>query len=79
LKNFRLEKILRTITIEKEILVILQRFLEAKTFEKRASIFAKYDQSINIDRNIALGESVKKPYFAMYPLPFWQNWSLVSY
>ncbi len=68
LKIFRLETILGTITGKNEILVILERFLEAKTFEKRPSIFAKNDQRINIDKNIASDESVKNPHFAIYPL-----------
>jgi hypothetical protein len=52
--------------------------LEAKTFEKRPSIFAKNDQRINIDKNTALDESVKKPHFAIYP-PLWKKWSFLSY
>jgi hypothetical protein len=78
LKIFLLETILGTNTGKNEILVILERFLQAKTFEKRLNIFAKNDQRINIDKNIALDESVKKHDFAMYP-PLWQKWSLVSY
>jgi hypothetical protein len=42
--------------------VILERFLEAKIFKERLSTFAKNNQSINIGRNIALDESVKKPH-----------------
>jgi hypothetical protein len=78
LRIFRLEKILGTITERNQILVNLERFLEAKTFEKRPSIFAKNDQRINIDKNIALDESVKKYDFAMYP-PLWQKWSFSVY
>ncbi len=75
LKILRLETILGMITVKNEILVILEIFLEAKIFEKMLSTFAKNDQLINIDKNIALDESVKKP---MYPL-LWQKSSLFSY
>jgi hypothetical protein len=78
LKFFRLETILGTITVKSEILVILERYLEAKTFEKRPSISAKNDQRINIDKNIVLNESVKKPHFTMYP-PLWKKLSFLSY
>ncbi len=78
MKIFDLETILGTNTGKNEILVISERFLEPKIFEKRLSIFAKNDQRINIDKNMALDESVKKHGFAMYP-PLWQKWSLVSY
>ncbi len=78
LKIFRLETILGTNTGKNEILVILEGFLEAKIFEKRPSIFAKNDQRINIDKNIALDESVKKQDFAMYP-HLWQKCSFLSY
>jgi hypothetical protein len=70
LKIFRLETILGTITGKNEILVILERFLEAKTFEKRPSIFAKNDQRINIDKNVALDKNVKKShFFSMLDIP----------
>ncbi len=54
LKIFRLETILGTITGKNEILVILERFLEAKTFKKRPSMFAKNDQRINIEKKYSI-------------------------
>jgi hypothetical protein len=42
--------------------------LEAKIFEKRLSIFEKNNQHINIDKNIALDESVKNTILPCTPL-----------
>jgi hypothetical protein len=58
--------------------ILNQNFYKRKFSKKRTSIFAKNDQRINIDKNIALDENVKKHDFAMCP-PLWQKWSLVSY
>ncbi len=78
MKIFHLDTILGTINVKNEILVILERFLEAKTIQIRPSIIAKNDQRINIDKNIALDKSVKKPHFAIYPA-LWKKWSFLSY
>ncbi len=69
MKIFHLDTILGTITVKNEILVILERFLEAKIFEKRPSIFTKNDQRINNDNNITLNKSVKKTPFCHVSLP----------
>ncbi len=50
--------------------MILERFLEAKIFEKKLSVFAKNNQRINIYKKTALDESVKKPCFGKISLKF---------
>jgi hypothetical protein len=50
--------------------VILERFFEAKIFEKRPNIFAKNDLDINIDKNIALEKRNCQKISFCYVLPF---------